>query len=1069
MGKIFISYRRNDAPFATHQVYNKLASDFGYKAIFMDIYDIPIATDFMDCLDAALNECGVLVAIIGDDWLRLLRENQQTGKDDLVSLEIRTALERGIPLIPVLVERAIMPNETQLPHELHKLSRCNAEKLRSGRDLKPDLQALADTIEQWVPKAPETLPSSWEKRYLEALIRQCDDLKLDLIAKADQGESRNGVTTDQTETGKKVTISDVFTKLFLHFEQPTQFKKVVAALYGDVDEDDDEESVPIEAVEAAACLPRLVILGHPGGGKSALVNHLSLQLAQRRLTGDFDAGKMPGWDAGRNPLPVRVILRHFAAWLPETAPVGEEELISLIWQYLGKQLADLGNGEFYPTLQHELIHNGGIIFFDGLDEVSAADVRNKRATIVAAIKAFSEHLSQSECSIIITCREYAYQKDAAWRLDDQEFPVAKLPLFKIEQIESFIETWYDLFSPQQDENQQGGKDLIRTIREWQHLQNLAQYPLLLTLMALVHGRYKKLPEDRAHLYDLAVELLLEHWDNRTIDTEQGPVVERGGLVARLGFPTETLRAVLADVALAAHERQGSSGVGDADAADITWGELLKKLREPLKGDLNDADATIDYLQQRAGLLEARDNDTYAFPHRTFQEYLAAEHLCKDAEFVEMLRQRVFRDLHWWKEVFLLAAGISGNRTHRNSRATPGNIVLLTGSLLPMFEKRYVNRDHLDLALLASQAMWENKFEVAAKADSAPGLYIRALKEIQTWLVHSLAAEKNLGPPERAAAGASLARLGDPRDEVMSLEHIRFCYVPAGEYYARDNKTLVGVESYWISRYPVTHAQFKAFVNAGGYANAAYWKRAPSWRNNKYDNRTGPSEYGVPFKHPNHPAVGVSWHEAFAFTLWLTEKWLREGIIPPEHVVRLPTETEWEKAARGGLEIAERPHFWPTKNDRKKPIDMQPSCSVKQNHQPQRIYPWGGSDADTNLMNCKTTHIMATNAVGCFPGGVSPYGCEEMVGNVMEWCFDKWEGSHQEGYRVVRGGGFGHVDRLCNLTQRTNNAPHFRANDVGFRLVVSAQSRSDLVAEPVTLSLRDFIEFLRLFGYDIVVK
>lgn len=517
------------------------------------------------------------------------------------------------------------------------------------------------------------------------------------------------------------------------------FEKVAEALHGEVRKNDNQDSTPIEAVQAAAILDRLVILGHPGGGKSALVNHLSVQLAKKRLDGAFDADKMPGWDkaaANPNRLPVRVILRQFASWLPETAPAGKVDLIGLVWQYLRKLLTDFGCEEYYPLLKQEMIHSGAVIFFDGLDEVSTAN-RNKRKTILSAIEAFSDHLRHSKCSIIITCREYAYRKSSsvgilgkilrsepnsdtssAWRLPDQMFPVGILPLFRAEQIESFITTWYELFSPRTSGNQPSGKDLIGTIREWKHLQDLAQYPLLLTLMALVHSRFGKLPEDRAHLYDLAVELLLERWDNSKIEQENGIDIEPGQVV-RLGFPSETLRAVLACVALAAHERQKSSRTGE-DAADIPCLGLLRKLGEPLPNGLNDANKTIDYLQKQAGLLVARDNDTYAFPHRTFQEYLAAEHMCKDRDFVAKLRQRALHNLNWWREVFLLAAGISGKETRRNRTATPQNIVSLVHAIVPEFTKRNVKPENQRLLLLASQAMWENNFQKAAMKEDPPG-------------------------------------------------------------------------------------------------------------------------------------------------------------------------------------------------------------------------------------------------------------------------------------------------------------------------------------------------------------
>ena len=225
--------------------------------------------------------------------------------------------------------------------------------------------------------------------------------------------------------------------------------------------------------------------------------------------------------------------------------------------------------------------------------------------------------------------------------------------------------------------------------------------------------------------------------------------------------------------------------------------------------------------------------------------------------------------------------------------------------------------------------------------------------------------------------------------------------------------------------------------AGGYGNSNYWEKAPSWKDGKYDGREAPEKVGVPFELPNHPVVAISWYEALAFTRWLTGEWRRKGILSPEYLVRLPAEREWEKAACGGMEIPEKPLIVPAAQ-----INPGCSCPLQENPDPQRMYPWGGSDANPNRMNFKEANIHTTSPVGCFPGGASPYGCEEMCGNVSEWCFDKWQGGYDGdvsfAQRVIRGGSWLHLDRLCRLTQRTNNTPHYRRNDLGFRLVIAAK-------------------------------
>ena len=135
-----------------------------------------------------------------------------------------------------------------------------------------------------------------------------------------------------------------------------------------------------------------------------------------------------------------------------------------------------------------------------------------------------------------------------------------------------------------------------------------------------------------------------------------------------------------------------------------------------------------------------------------------------------------------------------------------------------------------------------------------------------------------------------------------------------------------------------------------------------------------------FDLPNHPVVDVSWYEAVAFCNWLTERLREAGAMQPEQRIQLPTEAQWEKAARST---------------------------------DGRRYPWG-AEITPDYANYRNTGIGTTTAVGIFPKGESPYGVLDMSGNVWEWCLTKWRKNYREQadddlegdvVRVVRGGSY----------------------------------------------------------------
>src|SRR5262249_6480318 len=130
---LFISYRRHDSAGYSGRVHDRLQREFGHNLLFMDVDSIPLGTNFIKVLGEEVAKCDTLLAVIGPGWLdaRDVNGHRRLGNpDDPVRIEIGTALKRGIPVIPILLEGTQIPKADQLPDDLKELA------LRNGLDVR---------------------------------------------------------------------------------------------------------------------------------------------------------------------------------------------------------------------------------------------------------------------------------------------------------------------------------------------------------------------------------------------------------------------------------------------------------------------------------------------------------------------------------------------------------------------------------------------------------------------------------------------------------------------------------------------------------------------------------------------------------------------------------------------------------------------------------------------------------------------------------------------------------------------------------------------------------------------
>ena len=212
-------------------------------------------------------------------------------------------------------------------------------------------------------------------------------------------------------------------------------------------------------------------------------------------------------------------------------------------------------------------------------------------------------------------------------------------------------------------------------------------------------------------------------------------------------------------------------------------------------------------------------------------------------------------------------------------------------------------------------------------------------------------------------------------------------IAKGSFLYRNDEIEKFIEiDYFIDVFPKTNAQYNEFltegmVDPGVPIRGEDWIIPNYWGESK---RTSPEEMG------NHPVVLVSYEDAVAYCQWRSRKEGKE--------YRLPTEEEWEKAARG--------------------IDG-------------RVYPWG-DDFDKDNCNTKESEIGKTTEVTKYPGGASPNKCREMVGNVWEWT-NSWYDKSKDS-KVLRGGSWGSDRNGARCASRGKDRPDGRDDGLGFRCV-----------------------------------
>ena len=747
---------------------------------------------------------------------------------------------------------------------------------------------------------------------------------------------------------------------------------------------------------------RTVLLGEPGSGKTWTIMRVLVSHALAWLAADSAARR-------GLPIPVFVPLREFSGH--RGSPDGRFVAESFD-DFLARQFHSL-----VPIREVLLRQDRVVLLLDAFNEmprhVPGDEARDLGAELLAAIRDVR--------TFVLSCRKHDYRNELshlpglaqlelqdldppkihaviAARFGGPEADMARRLWQAIGGSETLLAAWGKAVAgghtqgfwerdwrppyPWEDADvhfEDVERRAVRDLHEGSRLMHLARNPFRLGLLTKTYIKDREIPPNRAALFEKLIGQLL------AAEAERVKPLLRPWPEGRDG----EVRTAMAAVALT---------MQSASRTALPRAPLEEAIAGTAAADLLDAALGANILTDLEGEL--------AFDHQLFQEYFAARTVLPLLERDEppdalFAQGEGWWDPHVWRETFHILA------------------------------------EHVDEAQAGRErvARWlapfspEVALDVATQDDAGPDAYEALSDPLRDVLAAAARARLSEDHPYgRNAAYRVLGRLhADERegvgvtvtDEDVALPDIAWCNVPAGPFVYQDGEPRE-LPAFDIARYPVTWRQFQSFVDdPAGYSNKDWWEAGPA------EPPGTPKDAGWPIA--NHPRERVDWYEAMAFCAWLTARLRKRKVLPRDKVVRLPTEVEWEKAARGEMGF-EFPWEQMSAGD----VDYTPgSANVRETWEHERVGRYA---------------LGRTSAVGAYPACRSPYGTFDMAGNVWEWCLNTdsgKEGIERGGHadprvlRVVRGGSWNLVLRSARASFRDGGFPGVRDVSQGFRLVCAS--------------------------------
>ncbi|MDX1521630.1 MAG: SUMF1/EgtB/PvdO family nonheme iron enzyme, partial [Anaerolineae bacterium] len=627
------------------------------------------------------------------------------------------------------------------------------------------------------------------------------------------------------------------------------------------------------------------------------------------LLGDPGSGKTTALD----DLAYRLADDKGPALLPLPLRLSEFRVGLDVEAFIAKRLAqseDTGgwrSPELAANLNGYLEAGRFVILFDALNEMPSRDSEAR----IEALQAFIDHWQPQGNRFLVTCRVLDYSRGLTGRQRVEVLP------FSDQQIQTYLRKvlkkhWQAMWQVLTE-----GDDEARRLLE------MARNPYMLRIMVRVFvSEGGKLPQTRAEMMSRFTDILI---------TSAKAKVPAGDWLH-----PDIQREALVVLAFQMQDRPDAGTVVETYEVAAEWpASITPKTKQIPCPPL----AQVLTLAAGANLVEMPvDRSSVRFYHQLLQEYFAARAMLKQTAVLSSPAGDDAADLHrfwrwpWWLEKDMppveKRGGFLDPLPPPPQTGWEETTILAAG--LAVENDDQLVRTLIEInPVLAGRCLHEGRARVD---DNTRQAVIEALL--------TTVAQPEVALRVQIAAGDVLGYPGDPRLGQLVT-------VPAGTFLMgeRSKQHKLDIPEYQIGQYLVTNVEFGRFIEAGGHGSKEWWTEA-GWRH-KEENNWAEQRYGSNgrFNKPNQPVVGISWYEAVAYCRWVSAE--------TGQTFRLPTEAEWEKAARG-------------------PDGRQ--------------YPWG-DDFEASRLNAGVgeQRVQATTPVGIYPTGVSPSGIHDGAGNVWEWC------------------------------------------------------------------------------------